>query len=88
MRKHNPDFLLNVWPLKLWKHINIWWELAKNRKNNVYKNGDKIAIFHVFLKINISELCHRILIIVFSRVTCNSAAFNRAYICVTYIFLG
>ena len=41
-------FLLNVWPLKMWKHINIWQELAKNRKNNVYKNGNKIAIFHVF----------------------------------------
>ena len=25
---------MNVWPLKLWKHIKIWRELANNRKNN------------------------------------------------------
>ena len=41
-------FLLNVWRLKSWKHINIWRALAKNRKNNDYKNGDKITIFDVF----------------------------------------
>ena len=76
----------NVWPLKLRRHIIIWRELAKNKKNNVYKNGDKIAIFLAFWKINISKLCHRILIFFFSRVTCNSQAFNWDYICFTYIF--
>ena len=40
-------FLFEVWPLKLWKHLNIWRELAKKRKNSVYKNGDKIAIFDI-----------------------------------------
>ena len=48
LRKHNLTLFLNVWPLKLWKHISIWRELEKNRKNNVYKNGNKIAIFGVF----------------------------------------
>ena len=48
MRKHNRLFLLIAWPLKFWKHINIWRELAKNKKNNVYKNGDNLVIFHFF----------------------------------------
>ena len=47
MRKHNPDFLSNVWPLKLWKHKHLV-GISEEQKNNVYKNGDKIAIFHVF----------------------------------------
>ena len=76
-------FSLNVWPLKLWKHINIWRKLAKKRKNNVYKNGD----FWRFLIINISKLCHSIIIFFSCWVTCNSPAFVWDYICVTYIFL-
>ena len=40
-------FLLNVWPLRLSIHINIRCQLAKNRKNNIYKNSNKIAILGI-----------------------------------------
>ena len=50
MRKHNPTLFVECLATEIVKHMNIWRELAKNRKNNAYKNGDNIAIFHVLSK--------------------------------------
>ena len=73
MRKHNPT---------LFKHLaGISEEQEKQCLQKWRQNSD----FLRFLKINISKLCHMILIF-FSRVACNSAAFDLVYMCVTYIF--
>ena len=78
MRKHNPTFLLNVWQLKLWKHLA---GISEEQEKQCLQKWRQNSNFLRFLKINISKLCHRILIF-FSRVY-NSAAFDWAYICVT-----
>ena len=49
MRKHNPTLFIECLATEIVEiHVHIWRELAKNRKNNVYKNGDKLAIFQGF----------------------------------------
>ena len=59
---------------------------SKEQEKQCLQKWRQNSDFSRFLKINISKLCHRFLITFFSRVTCNSAAFDRAYICVIYIF--
>ena len=85
MRKHNPTLFIECLAteiLETYKHlVGIFEEQEKQCLQKWQQNSD----FSRFLKINISKLCHRILIIFF-RVTCNSAAFDWACICVTYIF--
>ena len=77
MRKHNPTLFIECLATEIvetYKHVAGISEeqeeqyLQKWRQNSNFSHS-------LFLKINISKMCHRILII-FSRVTCNSAAFD------------
>ena len=89
MRMHNPTLFIECLATEIvetykYKHLaGICEEQQKQCVQKWRQNSD----FSLFLKMNISKLCHRIFIIFFSRITCNSAAYDWAYICVTYIFL-
>ena len=85
MRKHNPALFVECLATEIvetYKHLA---GISKEQGNQCLQKWRQNSDFSRFLKINISKLCHRILIF-FSRVACNSAAFDWAYICVTYIF--
>ena len=48
MRKHNPTLFIECLTTEIvgtYKHLA---GISEKQENNVYKNGDKIAIFHVF----------------------------------------
>ena len=48
MRKHSPTLFIECLATGIVETYKDLAGIAKNKKNNVYKNGDKKAIFHVF----------------------------------------
>ena len=46
MRKHNPTLFIECLTIEI---VGTYLAgISEEQENNVYKNGDKIAIFHVF----------------------------------------
>ena len=81
MRKHNPTLFIEYFAtetVETYKHLA---RISEEQEKQCLQKWRQNSNFLRFLKINISKLCHRILIF-FSRVY-NSAAFDWAYICVT-----
>ena len=85
MRKHKPTLFIECLATEIVETYKHFAGISEEQEKQCLQKWQQSSDFSCFLKINISKLCHRILI--FFRVTGNSAAFDWAYICVTYIFL-
>ena len=48
MRKHSPTLFIECLATEIVETYKDLAGIAKNKKNNVYKNGDKKTIFHAF----------------------------------------
>ena len=48
LRKHNPTLLIESLATEIVETYKYLAGISEEQENNVYKNGDKIAIFDVF----------------------------------------
>ena len=86
MRKHDPTLFIECLATEIVETLKHLAGISEEQAKQCLQKWRQNSNFSCFLKINILKLCHRILIF-FPRATGNSAAFDWAYICVTYIFL-
>ena len=85
MRKHNPTLFIECLTIEI---VGTYLAgISEEQEKQCLQKWRQNSDFSRFLRINISKLSHRILIIFFSAVASNSAAFDWAlYLCYLHFF--